>query len=169
MTTEWIKSNYATPGVLRSSRFPLGRKRIFLTKQILFEDICCPGFPPELAVHAQLGMPPLAPDPFWPALGFNPAAMFGLWNKSAAAPLHNLLSHYMLGGAIPVLGAPFPPPDHPATPSPPASPASASPDSRTSSIAALRLRAKEHLLDRRLCVAGPSDPSPPPSATMHET
>ncbi|XP_054278393.1 homeobox protein aristaless-like [Macrosteles quadrilineatus] len=124
------------------------------------------GFPPEL-VHAQLGMPSLAPDPFWPALGFNPAAMFGLWNKTSAAPLHNLLSHYMLGGAIPVLGASFPPPpDHPPTPSPPGSP-SASPDSRTSSIAALRLRAKEHLLDRRLGVAGPSDTSPSPSA--HET
>ncbi|XP_046663486.1 aristaless-related homeobox protein-like [Homalodisca vitripennis] len=130
------------------------------------------GFPPELAVHAQLGMPPMAPDPFWPALGFNPAAMFGLWNKSA--PLHNLLSHYMLtGGGLPVLGAPFPPPrtppgpEPPASPSPPASPTSPSStaDSRSHSIHALRLRAKEHLLDRRLCVPGPSTS---PSSIPHQ-
>lgn len=130
------------------------------------------GFPPELAVHAQLGMPTMQPDPFWPALGFNPAAMFGLWGKTA--PLHNLLSHYMLaGGGLPVLGgAPFPipstrtspPPDGGSTPSPPISPASS--ESRNNSINALRLRAKEHLFDRRQMganIPGTSSTSSPTS------
>jgi hypothetical protein len=79
-----------------------------------------PGLP-EFGVHAQLGLPPLPPDPFWPsaaALGFGP--MFGLGslppNAAAAAlgipwgsktpppgPFHTLLSQYVLaGGALPL-------------------------------------------------------------------
>ncbi|KDR12749.1 hypothetical protein L798_13053 [Zootermopsis nevadensis] len=79
-----------------------------------------PGLP-DFGVHAQLGLPPLAPDPFWPnaaALGFGP--MFGLGslppNAAAAAlgipwggksptpgPFHTLLSQYVLaGGALPL-------------------------------------------------------------------
>lgn len=78
-------------------------------------------------MHAQLGLPPLPPDPFWPsaaALGFGP--VFGLGslppNAAAAAlsipwgpalasggktgppgPFHTLLSQYVLaGGALPI-------------------------------------------------------------------
>ncbi|PSN46937.1 hypothetical protein C0J52_14930 [Blattella germanica] len=78
---------------------------------------------PDFAVHAQLGLPPPPLDPFWPgALGFGPA-VFGLgglppnaaataaalgipWgNKTPppAAPIHTLLSQYVLaGGALPL-------------------------------------------------------------------
>ncbi|KAJ9595915.1 hypothetical protein L9F63_012888, partial [Diploptera punctata] len=77
---------------------------------------------PEFAVHAQLGLPPPPFDPFWPgALGFGPA-VFGIGgippNAAATAaalgipwggktpppaPIHTLLSQYVLaGGALPL-------------------------------------------------------------------
>ncbi|XP_075215381.1 retinal homeobox protein Rx2-like [Lycorma delicatula] len=119
------------------------------------------GFPPELSVHAGLGMPPLPPDPFWPALGFNPAAMFGLWSKGA--PLHSLLSQYVLaGGGLPVLGAPFPvvPPRSSPPPDSPSPPPSLSPDSR------LRLRSKEHLYE---CQPPPNSAPGPSRGTLSPT
>ncbi|XP_022184681.2 retinal homeobox protein Rx1 [Nilaparvata lugens] len=112
------------------------------------------GFGAELGVGAgPLGIPPLGGDPFWPgaALGgpFGPAAaMFGLWGKGAAAPLHNLISQYVLaGGHLPVLGtgAPYPPgvPMPRSSPLPPDSPSPPPPSLSPPSL--LRVRAKEHL------------------------
>ncbi|XP_068083619.1 retinal homeobox protein Rx1-like [Anabrus simplex] len=105
---------------------------------------------PDFGVHAQLGLPPLPPDPFWPgaALGFGP--MFGLPPNAAAAlgipwggksphlstpSFHTLLSQYVLaGGGLPLptslnlggLGGfsslpPPPPPPTAGTPPPPPS------------------------------------------------
>ncbi|KAL0278463.1 UNVERIFIED_CONTAM: hypothetical protein PYX00_000280 [Menopon gallinae] len=169
---------------------------------------------PEFGVHAQLGLPPLSGDPFWPGIGFN-SAMFGLPpNTAAAAALglpwsaggklpapsfHNILSQYMLangGLGLPpglALGG-FHIPAHPSVmissksqSNSDSSPTSLEPDldvttsdashspppgastppgtllmaseNRKSSIEALRLRAKEHLIDQnhqRLLIAPPT-------------
>ncbi|RZF40624.1 hypothetical protein LSTR_LSTR007507 [Laodelphax striatellus] len=132
------------------------------------------GFAAELGVAGgPLGMAPLGGDPFWPgaALGgpFGPAAaMFGLWGKGAAAPLHNLISQYVLaGGHLPVLGAraPYPPgvPLPRSSPLPPDSPSPPPPSLSPPDSSMLRIRAKEHLYN----VQGSSSsrgPSPPTSA-----
>ncbi|XP_072157892.1 uncharacterized protein hbn isoform X2 [Bemisia tabaci] len=67
-----------------------------------------PDFPAELGLHphlGNLGMPGFPAEPFWPALGFSPAVMFGLglpWTNHSpltkSVPLQSLLSQYMLGG-----------------------------------------------------------------------
>lgn len=130
---------------------------------------------PDFAVHAQLGLPPLPPDPFWPsaaALGFGP--MFGLGslppNAAAAAlgipwggkspppgPFHTLLSQYVLaGGALPLTaglglgglgGFTLQPP-------PPPPPAAGSPSPTDGECAVSK---------------SPPAPSPPPSSSSSET
>lgn len=80
---------------------------------------------PDFALHAQLGMPPLGGDPFWPSLGFPPgmfAPGLGLpWNPAGSSKppqlsvpsFHALISQYMLaGGAAGLPGLPVGIPMH---------------------------------------------------------
>ncbi|XP_069688244.1 retinal homeobox protein Rx1-like [Periplaneta americana] len=138
-----------------------------------------PGLP-DFGVHAQLGLPPLPPDPFWPgasALGFGPvfglgslppnaaAAALGIpWGPAIAGggkapppgPFHALLSQYVLaGGALPLpaglgLGGLGAFTLQPPPP-PPAAAASPPPDAEPA------------------VSKSPPAPSPPPSASSSET
>lgn len=135
----------------------------------------------EFGVHAQLGLPPLPPDPFWPsaaALGFGP--VFGLGslppNAAAAAlgipwgpaltgggktappgPFHALLSQYVLaGGALPLpaglgLGGLGSFTLHP--PPPPTAAAGSPPPADTEAVVS----------------KSPPTPSPPPPSSSSET